>query len=115
MKTIELNGKKYPFIVSADNAEKNGENAIALSNDKQAGISKIISTYTPMFRQGLKDGRLVAYPFFKRLWLNLFNPIPSLKRLKRMIPLEEIAAVVNGEALPKTQIKEEEDGGEKKP
>lgn len=101
MRTIKIAGKIYPFIVSAANAKANAELAIdAAKNKSEIKIASMIDHYTNMIYMGLKDGQLTI-PFWKR------KIIPSRKRLQRLIPFDEMSAIVNDESTPKSTDKEE--------
>lgn len=102
MRTININGKTYPFIISAANAKANSELA---SKAEESNVSDMIDQYTSLVHMGLQDGRM-ALPWYKRI----FHFIPSKERLEHLIPFNEMLDMVNGEALPKV----EEDGAEKK-
>lgn len=114
MRDIEINGKKYPFIISAANAEKNAEMA-EMASKEELNTSQMINQYARMVHMGLKDGRL-ALPFWTRLGLNI-NPItriPSMSKLKRIIPFDEMLTMVNGESYPQESEPKEEVEVEKK-
>lgn len=107
MKQVTINGRKYPFLVSAENALMH----LKLSkqvHDGQAEIIDMIKGYTDMIRQGLKDGRY-ALPLKDRFYF-----IPSKKRLRRVMPVESMANLVNGEALPEIDPDKQEEEVEKK-
>lgn len=99
MKTININGKEYPFIISAANAKVNSQLA-QKAGESEVSVGEMIEQYTKLVHMGLQDGRLTL-PWYKRL----FSFIPSQERLEHMIPFDEMVGMVNGESVP--EVKED--------
>ena len=103
MREIEINGKKYPFIISAHNTEIHMKflKKITQQDKEEIENSIVVDHYLSMVNRGLRDSRL-GLPFWERLKLNL-NPntrIPSKKRLRHIMGLDELMTLINGESLP---------------
>jgi hypothetical protein len=126
MESVSINGKDYPFIVSASSAKEITELMVRQTYDlkklkeedeqDEEKMQKKAVEYSTMkmdlnlmiLHKGLIDGRY-AQPWFKRLYM-----IPSRERLERILSTKEAQELIDSQALPKGEKGEEGDLDEKK-
>ena len=107
MREININGKDYPFVISAANAKRNAQQVV---KGEQPTVEEMIDQYTDLLHEGLKDG-LLTRPIWGRWWHRLL--LPSRNTLQRLIPFEQMATLINGEAYPEAPKEGQTEEGKK--
>jgi hypothetical protein len=104
----KLGSREYEYFLSAAVMKKHGKVLIKLLQDREEGkefdMEEMIDLYADFLYRGMCSARL-SMPFYKRIFLNAFKPIPKTDKIMNLMDFQSLQSIIDG--------KEGDEGGKK--